>query len=166
MTRRPIVGVMGGGAATAADAAAAERFGALAAAEGWIVLTGGRDAGVMAAASRGAKRAGGLVVGVLPFASADEGRVSPDVDVAIFTGMGDARNAVNALSSDVVVAFAGGPGTASEIALALKSGKPVVLEGFDDRGLFSNGRERDLVSVATTPDEAVALVKARLSESR
>jgi uncharacterized protein (TIGR00725 family) len=80
----------------------------------------------MQAAGRGAKQVpGSLVVGVLPTAS---GAAAPEVDVAIFTGMGNARNAINVLSSDVVIACgASGPGTASEVALALKSGRPVVL---------------------------------------
>jgi uncharacterized protein (TIGR00725 family) len=68
---------------------------------------------------------GALTIGILP---SESGPVAPAVDVAVFTGMGNARNAVNVLTSDVLVACgAGGPGTASEVALALKCGKPVVL---------------------------------------
>jgi len=125
--RRPIVGVMGAGeSASKRDCALAERLGERIAEQGWILLTGGRDCGVMAAASRGAKRvAGSLTIGILPTSA---GSVSPDVDVAVFTGMGEARNTINVLSSRVVVACGtGGPGTASEVALALKSRKPVVL---------------------------------------
>jgi len=125
--RRPVIGVMGAGErASARDCALALRLGERLAERGWIVLTGGRPCGVMAAANRGAKRvAGSLTVGILPSAA---GRVCADVDVAVFTGLGNARNAINVLSSCVVVACgAGGPGTASEVALALKSGKPVVL---------------------------------------
>ena len=125
--RRPVVGVMGAGeSASARDCALAERLGEQIALEGWVLLTGGRDCGVMAAANRGAKRVeGSLTIGILPSAS---GGASPDVDVAVFTGMGNARNAINVLSSQVVIACgAGGPGTIAEVALALKSGKPVVL---------------------------------------
>src|SRR6185295_18993766 len=121
------VGVMGAGdGASDADVRLAEALGERIAAEGWVLLTGGRDAGVMAAASRGAKRvAGSLTIRILP---SESGPVAPSVDVAVFTGMGNARNAINVLSSDVVVACGrGGPGTASEITHALKSGKPVVL---------------------------------------
>jgi len=120
---------MGAGeSASTADCALGERLGERIAAEGWVLLTGGRDAGVMAAAIRGAKRIeGSLTLGILPSAS---GPVAPGLDVAIFTGMGNARNAINVLSSRVVVACgAGGAGTASEVALALKSGVPVVLVG-------------------------------------
>jgi uncharacterized protein (TIGR00725 family) len=161
MSRRPVIGVMGSGeTASPADISLAERLGELVASEGWILLTGGRDAGVMAAASRGAKRiAGSLVVGVLP---SESGPVAPDLDLAIFTGMGSARNAINVLSSDVVIACgSGGPGTASEVALALKSGKPVILvapapsaEAFF-RGLGGT------IFVARSADEAMALIKAQ-----
>ena len=117
-----------GDGARDADTRLAEDLGELVARESWILLTGGRDCGVMAAASRGAKRvAGSLTVGILP---TESGLASPDVDVAVFTGMGNARNAINVLTSDVVVACgSGGPGTASEIALAIKCRKPVVLLG-------------------------------------
>src|ERR1051325_1033109 len=127
MSRKPMIGIMGAGEdARPSDVALAERLGELVAREGYVVLTGGRDAGVMAAASRGAKRVGGsITVGVLP-SSHKDGDESPFVDVVIRTGMGNARNAINVLSSDVVVACgAFGPGTASEAALALKSGRPL-----------------------------------------
>jgi uncharacterized protein (TIGR00725 family) len=122
-----VIGVIGAGdEASDSDCALAERLGERLAEAGWIVLTGGRDRGVMAAASRGAKRVpGSLTIGILP---SERGHVARDVDVAVFTGMGNARNAINVLSSRVVVACGrGGPGTASEIALALKSRTPVVL---------------------------------------
>jgi uncharacterized protein (TIGR00725 family) len=118
---------MGAGESAAAEAVAlAERLGELVARAGWVVLTGGRDVGVMDGASRGAKRVpGSLTVGVLP---ARSGEVSAHVDLAIFTGMGEARNVINVLSSDLVVTCgAGGAGTASEAALALKVGRPLVL---------------------------------------
>jgi uncharacterized protein (TIGR00725 family) len=82
----------------------------------------------MAAACAGAKLVpGSLTLGILP---GTDGAVAPGVDVAVFTGMGDARNAINVLTSDVVVACGvEGPGTASEVALALRAGKPVILVG-------------------------------------
>jgi len=129
MSRKSVIGIMGAGEdARPSDVVLAERLGELVAREGYVVLTGGRDAGVMAAASRGAKRVGGsITVGVLP-SSGKDGDASPFVDVVIYTGMGNARNAINVLSSDVVVACgAFGPGTASEAALALKSGRALVL---------------------------------------
>ncbi|AHM58886.1 P450 cytochrome [Flammeovirgaceae bacterium 311] len=92
---------------------------------GWILLTGGRDAGVMEAASRGAKSAGGLTIGILPGESV-EGAASA-IDIPIITGMGSARNWINILSSRVIVVCGMGAGTASEAALALKASKPLVL---------------------------------------
>ena len=132
--RKPLIGVMGAGeGATAADCVLAEELGAAIARRGWALLTGGRPEGVMGAASAGAMAVEGhLVVGVLP----DDGRQSADpaataaMDVALFTGLGQGRNVINALSSDVlVVCGAGGPGTASEAAHALKAGRPLVLLG-------------------------------------
>ena len=117
--RRPVIGVMGAGEPQPATLEAARRLGRLVAEAGWALLTGGRPAGVMEAASAGAKAVpGSLTIGILP--TGPEGPVSSHVDVAIFTGLGDARNAVNVLSSDVVVACGvEGPGTASEVGLAL-----------------------------------------------
>ena len=111
--RKPVIGVMGAGeAATEDDVRLAEDLGEKIAAEGWVLLTGGRDSGVMAAASRGAKRvSGSLTIGILP---SESGPVAPAVDVAVFTGMGNARNAINVLSSDVIVV--GSPATRREAA--------------------------------------------------
>ncbi len=101
----------------------AERTGVHVAARGAVLITGGMT-GVMEAASRGAKSAGGLVVGILPGASKSES--NPYVDVVILTEMGHARNAIIARSSDCLIAIAGGFGTLSEVALALKIQRPVV----------------------------------------
>jgi hypothetical protein len=135
----------------------AEELGEYIAREGWVLLTGGRAAGVMAAASRGAKRvANSLTLGVLPSAS---GSVSPDVDVAIFTGMGDARNAVNVLSSDVVVICGSpGPGTASEAALAIKAGRRVILlRSSDEAERFFESLSPLVTCVATVTDAIRAI---------
>jgi uncharacterized protein (TIGR00725 family) len=107
------------------DISCAHDLGKLSAQAGWVVLTGGRDMGVMDAASRGAKLAGGLTIGIVPDSSPSD--LSEFVDIAIATGMGSARNNINVLSSDVVIACGMGMGTASEIALALKANKPVIL---------------------------------------
>jgi uncharacterized protein (TIGR00725 family) len=164
--RRPVVGVMGAGeGACEEEVRLAEELGERIAAEGWVLLTGGRDAGVMAAASRGAKRiVGSLTIGILP---TESGPVAAGVDVAIFTGMGNARNAVNVLTSDVVVACGdGGAGTASEIALAVKSRKPLVL-------FAPSPVARELarafgaeVAEAATVEQAIALVRRALGKPR
>ena len=134
------MGVMGsGGDGDAALLAVARELGAAIAREGWVLLNGGRACGVMDASARGASEAGGLVVGILP--DGDAHRASAHVDIPIRTGMGDARNAVNVLSSDVVIALRGGAGTLSEIALALKAQRPVIALAFDP-GAAGNFRTR------------------------
>ncbi len=129
--RRPIVGVVGAGEASERSLVDARGLGRAVAQRGWVLLTGGRAAGVMAAACAGAKEVpGSLTLGILP---SDRDDVGPDVDVAVFTGMGEARNVVNVLTSDAVVACGvEGAGTASEVALALKAGKPAILLGADE----------------------------------
>ena len=120
----PILAVFGGSEASVEEIDVAVNIGALAAAAGWVVLTGG-GAGVMEAASRGAAEAGGLTVGILPVAKKSEHYPNPWVMVPICTGVGSARNQFNVLSATLCVAIGGGPGTLSEIALALKAGTPV-----------------------------------------
>jgi hypothetical protein len=101
----------------------AEELGRLLAEAGAVVVCGGRT-GVMEAVCRGAQSAGGLTLGILP--GRDRREANPHVEVAVPTGLGEARNALVVRAADVVVAVAGGYGTLSEIALALKNGTPVV----------------------------------------
>ncbi len=125
--RKPIIGVMGrGDKAREVDIKTAFELGSLIAQQNWVLLSGGRNWGVMDAVNKGANSSGGLTVGVMP--TKDRDLISDAVDVAIITDMGSARNNINVLSSDIVVACGvGGAGTASEIALALKGNKPVIL---------------------------------------
>ncbi|MDI9569302.1 MAG: cytochrome [Pseudomonadota bacterium] len=158
-SRRPIIGVMGPGAATPELLGLAEELGRLIARAGWITLSGGRDAGVMAAVNRGAKSAGGLTVGILP--NGDCRGVSAHVDIPIITAMGSARNNINVLSSDVVIACGMGRGVAAEVALALKAEKKVILLACPAAAqTFFRELGGDLVSVADAPAEAVALCAA------
>lgn len=125
---------------------------------GWVLLTGGRNAGVMDAASRGAKAANGLTIGILP--TADDNGMSEAVDIAIITGMGSARNNINVLSTDVVIACGMGAGTASEVALALKADKPVILlSDHVESQRFFTSLSAATVFIAATPVEAIAIVK-------
>lgn len=124
--RKTVIGLMGPGEqASLTECQTAYELGQRIAQAGWVLLTGGRNVGVMEAANRGAQAAGGLTVGILPSATTEG--LSDAVDIAIVTGLGQARNAVNVLSSDVVIACGLGAGTLSEIALALKAKKPVIL---------------------------------------
>lgn len=124
--RPPVVAVIGAADATPEEAAAALRIGRELAAAGATVLTGGRT-GVMEAACRGAREAGGTTVGILPGGDAGESPPNRYVQIPVFTGLGDARNAVIVRTAGSVVAVGGGFGTLSEIGLALKAGRPVVL---------------------------------------
>lgn len=151
--RRTVIGVMGGADVDRPTEQAAHRLGTLIAQRGWILLNGGRDCGVMAASAKGAKEAGGTVIGILP--GADTHGASDDLDIAIVTGLGDARNLVNVLSSDVVIACSGGAGTLSEIALALKNGKRVILLGFDAGTVLEPYRRSGMLTSTSTPEEAV-----------
>jgi len=101
----------------------AEAIGQLLAARGITLVTGGRG-GVMEAASRGAHQGGGLVVGILPGDSLEG--ANPWCTVVIPTGLGHARNAVNALAGDLVIAVGGSAGTLSEICFAWLQGKPIL----------------------------------------
>lgn len=154
--RRPVVGVMGASACDAATADLAREVGRGIAARGAVLLCGGRG-GVMEAASRGAREAGGLVVGVLPGRSEAESPPNPFVEVALFTGLGEGRNYLNACASDVLIAIGGGWGTLSEIALARKLGRPVVVLGRVELGPL--GAE---LEVAATAAEAVDRAFAHL----
>ena len=130
--RRFVVGVMGEGEGANAELMiSAHRLGQLIAERGWVLLSGGRDVGVMKAVNEGAKLvAESLTIGILP---SHESKASPNLDIVIVTDMHSARNNINVLSSDVVVACgSGGAGTVSEIALALKAQKIVILLGGSD----------------------------------
>lgn len=160
MPRRKIIGVMGGGSVTDEVARMAEELGRLIAEANLVLLTGGRPAGVMDAASRGARSAGGLVVGVLPGADPDDS--TEHLDIAIATNLADGRNLVNILSSDVVVACPGAAGTLSEVALAVKNRRPLVLLGWDPGPVVAEAEQAGRVARAATPQEAMEKVRAFL----
>jgi uncharacterized protein (TIGR00725 family) len=127
------IAVIGGGECTAQQGAMAEALGRGIADAGWILYTGGLG-GVMEAVSRGARAAGGRVVGILP--GDDPTGANPHVEVPIATGMGHARNVILVQSVDAVIAIGGSHGTLSEIAIALKLGRPVLaLESWEIPGV-------------------------------
>lgn len=154
-SRRVVVGVMGGSKASGRVRDLAYDLGRLIAERGWVLLNGGRAAGVMDASAAGARSAGGLVIGILPDGA--RGRTSRHVDIAILTGAGDARNLYNVLSSDVVVACPGKLGTMSEVVLALKYRRPVVAVAWVPV-LDLSPRYRRLLHCVDTPVAAVATV--------
>jgi uncharacterized protein (TIGR00725 family) len=157
MKRALIVGVMGGGHVPAQCLADAYELGSRIAEQGWILLNGGRDAGIMAASSRGAAEHGGLTIGVLP--GADRSQAAAHVQIPICTGMGSGRNIINVLSSDIVVACQGSAGTVSEIALALKHGKAVITLNFEIGPLFTEYKHKNQLISANSPERVIQLIQ-------
>ncbi|MGH7508514.1 MAG: cytochrome [Gemmatimonadales bacterium] len=166
--RRPVIGVMGAGEPQSLTLHAARRLGQLAAEAGWVVLTGGRPAGVMEAACAGAKSVpGSLTIGILP--TGPDEPVSAHVDVAVFTGVGEARNVINVLSSDVVVACGvEGAGTASEVALALKLGRPTVLLAAAPAAsaFFRTIASRGMLHEVQAPESVIEFIEQHLGIPR
>jgi uncharacterized protein (TIGR00725 family) len=144
--------VVGAGACDDHIAQLAEEVGAGLARAGFTLVTGGAF-GVMEAASRGAREAGGTVVGLLP--GTDRSQGNEWTDVALPTGLGHGRNLAVVTSADVVVAVGGGWGTLSEIGLAGAVGRPVVL--LAGWRLDHAGPMPGEISYADSPAEAVEL---------
>ncbi len=147
---RAHVAVVGAGECDPATAKLAEQVGELLARAGAVVVCGGMS-GVMEAVCRGAKRAGGTTLGILPTSSRADANAW--VDVAVPTGMGEMRNALVVRSADALIAIGGEFGTLSEIAFALKIGKPVV--GLDTWELSKRGRPAEAIVRCADAAEAV-----------
>ncbi len=123
LRERPRIGVMGPSACSPSIWNLARDVGLAVARAGGILICGG-GGGVMEAAAKGAKEAGGITVGILPGDQAAQ--ANPHIDIPVVTGLGNARNVINVLTSQVIIAVHGAYGTLSEIALALKCGTPVI----------------------------------------
>ncbi len=143
-----IVAVIGAGECTPEVARLAEEVGRRLAEKGAILICGGLG-GVMEAACRGAKSAGGTTVGVL--SGTNPGDANPYVDIPVATGMGQARNVIVVASAQAAIAVGGGYGTLSEIGHARKLGIPVV--GLDTWSLKKEGYTG--IIEAQSPAEAV-----------
>lgn len=126
MGQRITIAVCGAGTADPETTARAEDAGRAIAKHGARLVCGGLG-GVMAGACRGAKQAGGLTIGILPGRRAAE--ANQFVDIPLATGLAEGRNLLIIYNADGIIALRGGAGTLSEIALALKTGKPVVDAG-------------------------------------
>lgn len=150
MTRETYIAVVGPSAGTPAELAIGEAVGRGIAEAGGVLVCGGMG-GVMEAAASGCADAGGRSVGILPSESRLD--ANPYVTIAVATGMGEARNAIVVRTADVVIAVRGEFGTLSEIALALKMGKPVV--GLGTWELGKNGEPVQAIVPASDPGEAV-----------
>lgn len=152
MTKKLYVAVIGGSDAPADVCRTAETVGRRVAEAGALLLCGGRT-GVMEAACRGAKDAGGTTIGFLP--GEERGTENDHVDIALPTGMGEMRNMLIVHASDVVIAVGGEFGTLSELAFALRIGKPVI--GIGTWELSKGGEVSDAIRVVEDPAEAVRL---------
>ena len=150
--RAPYIGVIGAGTCNQAVNELAAEVGRGIARGGAVLICGGL-AGVMTAAARGARDAGGHTVGILPGTDIDS--ANPFIEFPVATNMGQARNAIIVQTAQVLIAVAGGHGTLSEIAMALKLGKPVLALSprFDIPG----------VRVCASAEDAVAKALAHLN---
>jgi uncharacterized protein (TIGR00725 family) len=149
---RPFIAVIGKGECSGQEAALAEQVGELLARAGAVLVCGGMG-GITEAACRGAKRAGGTTIGILPGVNRNE--ANQYVDFAVCTGQREARNFAIVMTADGVVALPGEFGTLSEISFALKYNKPVV-------SLLSWEVSERIIR-AGTPEEAVRLIMREVS---
>lgn len=163
MLVKTIVGVMGPGeGATPEQNEMAFELGKSIAKQGWVTLTGGRSFGVMDAAMKGARDANGLTIGILPTETAKGS--SENAEIRIVTGMNSGRNYIAVLSSDVIVVLGMAPGTASEVALAIKANKKIILLNQDDITVeFFKKIGTYRILVAQTVTEAIGQLKEYLS---
>lgn len=156
---KPIVGIMGPGEnARPEENEMAFELGKAIAEQGWVVLTGGRSFGIMEAAMKGAHEANGLTIGILPTDNAEN--ASYDADIKILTGMGSGRNIINVLSSSIVVVIGMAAGTASEVALAIKANKKIILLHQDEITIrFFKNIGTYKILVANTIDETMRIIR-------
>ena len=143
------IGVIGAADCSSEGASLAHEVGTLLAQQGAILVCGGLG-GIMESAARGAKEAGGSTVGILPGVEVRE--ANPYIDIKIVTGLSHARNILVVRSSAALIAIEGGYGTLSEIAIALKLGKPVV-------GLNTWYIDPNIIQVKTAAEAVEKVIK-------
>jgi len=157
MARSKQVLVIGDSADYPERNAIAFAIGQFIAGQDWVLISGGRG-GVMQAASRGANEAGGIALAILPSDSMDE--ANPFATIIIPTGIGFARNYINVLAADAVVAIGGGTGTLCEVAYAWQAGKPIIACSMSGgwsaelAGRSLDYRREDAIINAATVEEA------------
>jgi uncharacterized protein (TIGR00725 family) len=147
------VAVIGGGAPDPELAPVAEEIGRRLAEAGAVVVCGGLG-GVMEAAARGAREAGGEVIGILP--GSDPGEANPHVTHVVATGIGHARNLAVVGSAEAVIAVGGEWGTLAEIGFARRLGRPVIaVRGWriSGRGEMEGGPGIELAETAAEAAE-------------
>lgn len=155
-----------GESATRHDIEIAGSLGRYLAKQGYALLTGGRNCGVMEAAMQGAKTENGLTVGVIP--GNDPNEMSSSVDIPVFTGMGNARNVINVLSSKLIICIGEGPGTFSEASLAIKMQKPLLWLNWREETRDAFGRlagENVFFADSRNENEVRKLIKGMLGHT-
>lgn len=157
------ISVIGGNNAPPAIVEVADTVGRLLAQSGATVVCGGGQ-GVMLGVCRGARRAGGHTVGILPGHSALETPPNEFVEFAVYSGLGYARNSLVALSGEAVIAIDGAYGTLSELAFALVWEVPVI--GLQTWEFSYPGFDQSLIRRADTPEQAVEFALAAAAERR
>ncbi len=145
-SRKPVIAVVGAGKCSKKLRDMAFEVGKYVAEKGGVIVCGGMG-GIMEGAARGAREGGGTAIGILPTDNRDD--ANEFIDYAIPTGFGEARNIMVVRSADVVVAFPGKYGTLSEMAFALKAGKPVIS--------VNAWRLSEEITQAETPAEAATM---------
>jgi uncharacterized protein (TIGR00725 family) len=158
---KPRIGVMGSASCPADLYYLAHEVGHLIGQKGAILICGGRS-GIMEASAKGAREAGGITIGILPGDSAEE--ANPYIDIPIVTDLGNARNVINILSSQAVIAIHGSYGTLSEIALAMKCNIPVV--GLRTWSLVPPGGESLPITYCHSAEEAVNAALSLISKKQ
>lgn len=142
--QKKIIAVIGAGNADENTLRIAEGVGRLIAKRNAILMCGGLG-GVMEAAARGAKSEGGITVGILPQSHTED--ANPYIDIPVATGFGEGRNVIIIRSADALIAVGGEYGTLSEIAFALKTGKPVIgINTWDIKGIIKADNAEDAVN--------------------
>jgi len=157
-----MISVIGGETASPQALTLAEEVGRELARKGVTLVCGGRG-GIMEAACRGARSAGGHTIGILPGCDAQESPPNPHIEFPVFTGLGYARNSIVVLSGEAVIAVDGAYGTLSEIAYALIHDIPLV--GLDTWDFSYHGHNADRIMRAKDPADAVEKAIA-LAEQR
>ena len=154
--RKPVIAVIGASSCDETVARLAYLTGQEIAKAGAVLINGG-GGGVMEFSAKGAKEAGGETIGIVPTSHMDWS--NPYVDYVIATGMGQARNAVIVGSADGLIAVSGSYGTLSEVAFALKDGKPLA-------GLSSWDRTFSEIPSFDTPREAVDFILQKIKQNK
>ena len=156
---KKIIGIMGPTNAKEDDLINAYQIGKYCAENDYIALTGGLKYGVMNEALKGAKENGGLTIGIMP--TDDKTEYSEYADIPIITTMKSGRNYIEILTSDIIVACGIAAGTSSEISLAIKPKKKIILVGLDENAnIFYKNLAPTQVFIAKDYSEAVKILNS------